>query len=171
MFITKRNILRADRFWYFYQFQFYISVVLLAPIIMTIIRIVMKGLEGYYQILLMAIPVLIILFLFYYRRSELRFIKIINDKNINENYLIVEKSINDLNWKARIKSERHIEAFTKGKFGSNWREEMVTIIIYDNLILINCLSNLETSQNTAAFTFGKLTGISKKLKIQIEGYL
>jgi hypothetical protein len=168
MLSSKRNILHAKRLWRFYEAQFYFSLIFMTPVIGSVLRIYKVGLESYILLLLIIIPPFLICLMLIYRRSELNFLEVVNSKTREQNYMLLKKSIRDLNWRIENESQRHVEAFTGQGLGFTWGDEMVTAVIADNTILINCLCNLDYYKAQGFFTFGKLTRITKKLKNQIE---
>ncbi len=132
------------------------------------LRISKVGLENNFLLLLFIIPAFLFFFLLSYRRHELKFIEIVNDKLIDQNRILAKKAIKELRWRIDNESVRHIEAFTGQSWGLTWGDEMITVVIADNIILMNCQCNLDSYKTQGFFTFGKLTRLAKKLKAQIE---
>jgi hypothetical protein len=140
----------------------------LAPIIGALLRIKKVGLGSNILLLLLIVPPFLIYFFISYRRSELKFLELVNNKTREHNCMLTKKAIQDLNWRIENESIRHLEAFTGQDLGLTWGDEMVTVIIADNTILINCQCNMDYYKTQGFFTFGKLTRTAKKLKMQIE---
>lgn len=168
MLSSKRNILHGKRLWRFYEGQFYFSLIFVGLLIGALIRIYKVGVENYILLILVIIPPFLTYLMIIYRRSELRFLEVVTNKSSEENYILIKESIRLLNWRIEKESPRDVEAFTGQGLGLTWGDEMITAIIADNLILINCQCNLDYYKTQNFFTFGKLTRIAKKLKTQIE---
>jgi len=161
MLSSKRNIFHGKRLWRFYEAQFYLSLTFLAPLIGAILRILKVGLENNIILVFLIAPPFLIFVLLSYRRSELKFLELQNNKTREQNFYLTKKAIHDLNWRIENESQRHIEAFTGQGLGFTWGDEMITVIIATNTILINSQCNLDDYKTQGFFTFGKLTRIAK----------
>jgi hypothetical protein len=168
MLSSKKIVFHGKRLWRFYEAQFYFSLIFLAPVIGTLLRINKVGLENNILLLFVIVPLFLIFFLISYRRSELNFIEVVNNNTQEQNCILIKKAIQDLKWRIENESVRHLEVFTSNGPGLTWGDEMVTVIIADNSILINCQCNLDYYKTQGMFTFGKLTRTAKKLKNKIE---
>ena len=164
MLSSKRNILHSKRLWRFYEAQFYFSIIFMAPVIGSFLRIYKAGLDNYFLVLFIIIPPFLIYLMFIYRRSELNFLEVVNSKTREQNYLVLKKSIQDLNWRIEKESQRYIEAFTGKGLGLTWGNEMITTIIADNIILINCQCNLDYYKTQGFFYFRKIDENSEPIK-------
>ena len=134
----------------------------------ALLRIYKVGSENNILLLLLIVPPFLIFLLISYRRSELKFLELVNNKTREQNFGLSKKAIQDLNWRIENESVRHLEAFSGSSLGLTWGDEMITVIIADNTILINCQCNLDYYKTQGFFTFGKLTRTAKKLRNQIE---
>lgn len=76
-----------------------------------------------------------------------------------DNYSIAKDAIKTLKWKIRIDNIGFIEAFNDyTSFGRTTGEDMISIIITDNKILINSIGNVDgVSDWQVSFSFGKHT--------------
>lgn len=84
-----------------------------------------------------------------------------------KNYRMVINVLNKLNWAIKKDTDNLIEAYTSANVGLTWGSDMVTMLIDDNRILVNSLSNLDVVKNQAFFTFGKLRRNTRHLLNEI----
>jgi uncharacterized membrane protein YbhN (UPF0104 family) len=72
----------------------------------------------------------------------------------NDNYSIAKKAVENLQWTIKADSIDFIEAYNPHRDFRTWGNEMISILLLDNDILLNSICNLDL-MNQAAFSFGK----------------
>jgi hypothetical protein len=88
----------------------------------------------------------------------------------SDNYSLVKKTLETLNWKIGVDNKGFVEAETSANkyiLGRTWGEDMLSIIIINNAILINSIGNVDDISNwQVAFSFGKHThNVNKFIEI------
>ena len=71
-----------------------------------------------------------------------------------DNYIIAKKTLEALQWIVKEDSLDFIEAYNPQRDIRTWGDEMISLVLLDNEILINSICNL-VYRNQSFFTFGK----------------
>jgi hypothetical protein len=84
-----------------------------------------------------------------------------------ENYILTKKALESLQWTIKDDSLDFIEACNPHRDIRTWGDEMISIVVLDNELLINSICNLEY-RNQAFLTFGKNEQNVSKFKETFE---
>ena len=156
MLLSKRLILKGKRWRKFYEASILIIFIALALVTGCLVRIITVEYFEWQQLLFMGIPFLFIIWWLPYKRKELKFSEIITGSKKEENHEIVTRTLKKLDWYIKLNHLYFIEAFAGPKITTTWGNEMVSILIDENRISINCICNVDIFRNQAFFTFGRL---------------
>jgi hypothetical protein len=72
----------------------------------------------------------------------------------SDNYALAKKTLEELQWTVKEETKDFIEAYNPQRDLRTWGNEMVSIVLLDNRILLSSICNLD-AMNQVMFTFGK----------------
>jgi hypothetical protein len=87
------------------------------------------------------------------QKDKLRFTPLNTDLNKSDNYSLTKQALNLLNWTIESDTPEFIKALNPHKDFRTWGDEMVSILILDQKILVNSICNL--NKINQAFAYGK----------------
>jgi hypothetical protein len=166
MFETKTLILKGKRWRKFHEFIWWAILIGLGPFLGGILRITKIGFREWQVFPFIVIPILFMIWWIPYKRKELKLYEILTSFKKKQNQEFVLAAIEKLGWHTKYNSQQFIEAYDNSRIGLTWGMNMISVLIEDNRILLNCLTNLDstTTHKQAFFTFGKLKRNVKKLE-------
>jgi hypothetical protein len=82
-----------------------------------------------------------------------------------DNHKLAAQTLRRIGWKIKVNQKEFIEAYNpKWSNGRTWGYEMMSIIISEKEILINCICSVDTIWFQAGLTFGKLKNLVTDFK-------
>lgn len=154
--LTKRRTLR-----------YYSDTLIVSFISIILLLFIVKGFisrSGYYNS-----PYLLIFLIFpgfacylFVKQTKSLFLKELETSfTKQDNYKIAKETLQILKWHIRIDNKGFIEANTDSFGFLTWTDQMISILITDNKILLNSICNVDTYA-TQAITWGQNTRNMKK---------
>ncbi len=106
-------------------------------------------------LILLAIPATAIA-LFLNQYTALRLKQIDTGLSKENNYKFAKIALENLQWEINVDTKGYIETFNPLGDITTWEDQMISIIIDDNVILINSICNVDSIVlNQSAFSLGK----------------
>ncbi len=127
-----------------------------------------KNVDGRDGQILILVLILISIILAWIQYRKLKFKRIQNHFSSEENKKIVNDAIESLNWKIAFKSKYFIEAINPKRDYRSWGDEMISIVVADQEILVNSICNVDSTRMQAFLSFGKNKENVRKLFEQIK---
>ncbi|MBL7741979.1 MAG: hypothetical protein JNN00_00760 [Chitinophagaceae bacterium] len=168
MFSAKKLILKGKRWRKFHEFTVVPTGLCIATTIGCVGRISKVGFTEWPLIPFFFLPITFLCWWIPYKNRELKFTDIETSNDQKGNHALVTNALNKLNWGIKKNTPYFIESFTSQDIGFTWGSDMITILLADKKILINCISNVDIVKNQAFFTFGHLSRTIRKLRDAIE---
>ncbi len=129
------------------------------PVILFVFFIIK---DGFYKlgvtltvcVIMSSVFLLVSHLIFRSQQSKLQLISFFTDLSKTDNYGFSKKTLEILKWTIKEDSQDFIEAYNPHRDIRTWGNEMISIVLLDNQILLNSICNLD-ALNQVAFTFGK----------------
>ena len=163
MFETKTLLLKGRRWRRFNEAIVWAMLFMIMWVCAAVVSMIKNGFH-WAPVLFIIVPILFLTWWSPNKDKELRFYELTTEFNKKENHEFVLAALKKLEWKIGYTSIRFTEAYENSKNWWTWGDNMVTVLIEDNRILINCVTNLDVITTQAGFTFGELTRIVKRLE-------
>lgn len=106
-----------------------------------------------YIFIFLAFPAFTVL-VFYSQYALLKFKQINTNLSKQKNHDLVKATCRVLKWRVKVDNVGFIEAYIESSGIWTWSDQMFTVVISDNLILFNSISDVEDYQ-AQAFTWGQ----------------
>jgi hypothetical protein len=165
---TKRICLTKGR-----TFRHYLDTIILGGISLFSFFLVLKGCfkEGNQNNpLYFPLPYIFLFFailLLIDKSKSLKLKELSTNYSKHENYKIVKEALHVLGWHIKVDNKGFIEAYTNSFGFWTWTDQMVSILITDNRILFNSISNVD-SYATQPITWGQNSRNRKKFKDSVD---
>lgn len=93
-------------------------------------------------------------FTFKSQQEKLKLTSFLTDVSKGENYTLTKKTLEALQWIIKEDTYDFIEAYNPHRDMRTWGNEMISIVLLDDHILLNSICNLD-AMNQSGFSFGK----------------
>ena len=131
----------------------------LIPVVLFCVFIIKDGTDKLVTLMIVS-TVMTLIFLsasyltFKSQQSKLKLTSFDTGLSRDDNYTLTKNTLNALHWTVKEDTSDFIEAYNPHRDIRTWGNEMVSIILLDNQILLNSICNLD-AMNQVMFTFGK----------------
>lgn len=106
------------------------------------------------KLILLGLPGMgLLIFLNQYRALGLK--KMDTSLSKEKNYTLAKEVITELKWRLQVDSKGFLEAFNPFSDLRTWGDEMISIVIDDQQMLITSICNVDQGRSQAALSFGK----------------
>ena len=106
------------------------------------------------KLILLALPVLgLLIFSNQYRALGLK--KMETSFSKEKNYILAKEAITALKWRLQVDNKGFLEAYNPIWDLRTWGNEMISIVIDDQQMLVTSICNVDQSKGQAALSFGK----------------
>ncbi len=131
----------------------------LIPVIIFFIFIIKNGTDKIVTIVIVCMVMALIFLLASYitYKSQQRKLKLISfdtGMSMSDNYATAKKTLDALQWRVAEDTSNFIEANNPHQDIRTWGNEMFSIVLLNNQILLNSICNLD-AMNQVGFSFGK----------------
>jgi hypothetical protein len=131
----------------------------LIPVVLFFVFIVKNGTGKLGTIVIACIVMALIFLLASYLtyKSQQRKLKLISfdtGMSLSDNYATAKKTLDALQWRVAEETSNFIEAYNPHQDIRTWGNEMFSIVLLNNQILLNSICNLD-AMNQVGFSFGK----------------
>jgi hypothetical protein len=136
-----------------------IKLTALIPVMLFFIFLAKEGSDNLGRLAIACSVMALILLLVSYlisrnQRNKLKLTTFKTDKLQLDNIALTKETLNSLEWPIVKSKLNFIEAYNPHKDIRTWGNEMISIVILDNKILLNSICNLN-SMNQSGLSFGK----------------
>lgn len=136
-----------------------LKLTVLIPVVLFFVFIIKNGIDKLWTLVIVCTVMTMIFLLVSYlayksQQSQLKLISFATDMSQNDNYGLTKKTLDALQWRVEKDTPNFIEAYNPHRDIKTWGNEMFSIVLMDNQILLNSICNLD-AMNQVMFTFGK----------------
>ena len=129
------------------------------PIVLFVVFIIKDGFDKLGTLAIVCTVMAAVLLLASYltyksQQSKLKLATFETGISKTDNYILTKKTLEILQWKIKEDTSDFIEAYNPHRDIRTWGNEMISIILLGNQILLNSICNLDTL-NQSGFSFGK----------------
>ena len=140
--------------------RYYIDTFIVTSLSLVIWFLILKGFinkEGYYKspyvFIFLIFPIVAVL-LYIHQKNSLRLIGLETSLSRERNYQAVKATLKELKWKIKVDNKGFIEAHIDNFGIFNGSDQMFSVVITENRILVNSISNVDTYVSQA-ITWGQ----------------
>jgi c-di-AMP phosphodiesterase-like protein len=160
-YMTKSGMLFLDkqRKKYHFDAATTLKYTALIPIIISIVFLFKSGLSSWLTLLIFSVVgagifLLASALVFQSQQRKLKLTHFNTGLSKIENFYLAKRVIEILQWTTKENDQDFIEAYNPRRDFRTWGNEMISIVLLDNEILLNSICNLDR-MNQVAFSFGK----------------
>ena len=129
------------------------------PVVLFVVFIIKDGFDKLGTLTIVCTVMAAVLLLASYltsknQQSKLKLTSFETGISKSDNYILTKKTLEILQWKIKEDTSDFIEAYNPNRDIRTWGNEMISIVLLDNQILLNSICNLDTL-NQSGFSFGK----------------